>query len=65
MNYKCYEKLQKSLNSRVPFIFCSNEYKIAESTKDYQLRDIAPTILYLLDIKKPKQMTGSSIVAYK
>jgi 2,3-bisphosphoglycerate-independent phosphoglycerate mutase len=48
--------------SRVPFIFCSNEYRIAESRKDYQLKDIAPTILYLLGIKKPEQMTGSSIV---
>jgi 2,3-bisphosphoglycerate-independent phosphoglycerate mutase len=48
--------------SKVPFIICSKEYEIADSNKKYKLRDIAPTILYLLDIEKPDQMTGSSIV---
>ncbi len=48
--------------SKVPFIICSKEYNIADRNKNYQLRDIAPTMLYLLDIEKPGQMTGSSIV---
>jgi len=48
--------------SRVPFIFCSNEYRITEGTKGHQLRDIAPTILYLLGIRKPEEMSGSSII---
>jgi 2,3-bisphosphoglycerate-independent phosphoglycerate mutase len=48
--------------SKVPFIICSNEYDIADRNKDYQLRDIAPTMLYLLDIERPGQMTGVPIV---
>jgi 2,3-bisphosphoglycerate-independent phosphoglycerate mutase len=51
--------------SEVPFIFCSNEYRINKNNEDYQLRDIAPTILYLLDIKKPEEMTGFSILGQK
>jgi len=48
--------------SQVPFITCSNDYKISKSKKQYELRDIAPTLLYLLNIKKPPQMSGTSII---
>ncbi|WCR53799.1 MAG: 2-3-bisphosphoglycerate-independent phosphoglycerate mutase [Wolbachia endosymbiont of Ctenocephalides orientis wCori] len=50
-----------TLNS-VPFIVCSascNDFKL----RDGKLSDIAPTILQLLDIKKPNEMTGSSLIA--
>jgi len=48
--------------SKVPFILCSDGYGIADPNKGYQLSDIAPTILYLMNIEKPEQMTGTSIV---
>ena len=48
--------------SPVPFILCSNEYTIKKSDSRYGLKDIAPTLLYLLNIEKPEPMTGSSII---
>lgn len=47
----------------VPFIIVSNEEKL----KDVKLRrggqkDVAPTILDLMGIKKPKEMTGKSLI---
>ena len=48
--------------SPVPFILCSNEYAIREKGSRYRLSDIAPTILYLLDIRKPDEMTGGPII---
>jgi 2,3-bisphosphoglycerate-independent phosphoglycerate mutase len=50
-------------NSRVPFILCSNKVKELVSEGDNpKLCDIAPTILELLDLKKPVEMTGSSLI---
>ena len=50
-------------NSRVPFILCSNKVKELVSEEDNpKLCDIAPTILELLDIEKPAEMTGSSLI---
>jgi 2,3-bisphosphoglycerate-independent phosphoglycerate mutase len=48
----------------VPFIVVSDDKKL----KDVKLRngilaDIAPTMLEILDIKKPKEMTGESLIA--
>ncbi len=42
----------------VPAIITSIDYKL----KDGGLADIAPTILALLDIQKPKEMTGVSLI---
>lgn len=47
-----------SLNS-VPCLLVSDRFKRIKSGK---LADIAPTILKMADIKKPKEMTGSSLV---
>lgn len=44
--------------SPVPFIITSHDY----STKNGALFDLAPTVLTLLDIKKPSTMTGSSLI---
>ncbi|MHB1253214.1 MAG: 2,3-bisphosphoglycerate-independent phosphoglycerate mutase [Candidatus Humimicrobiaceae bacterium] len=61
------EQMQCSMtahtNSKVPFILCSNGVKELVSEKDNpKLCDIAPTILELLDLKKPAEMTGSSLI---
>ena len=45
--------------SKVPFIICNDEIKLKpEGT----LIDIAPTIIYLYEIKKPDVMTGESLI---
>jgi 2,3-bisphosphoglycerate-independent phosphoglycerate mutase len=45
----------------VPFIFVSNKKNI-KLLKGKGLKDIAPTTLKLLSLKKPKEMTGESII---
>ena len=45
----------------VPFIILSNNLKNI-SLKDGSLQDIAPTILDIMEINKPKEMTGCSLV---
>ncbi len=52
--------------SKVPFVVAGKEYEgrtdvIAEG--DFGLADIAPTILNLLDIPQPKEMTGKTIIS--
>ena len=42
----------------VPCVITSHEYKL----RDGGLSDLAPTVLKLLGIEKPKEMTGSSLV---
>ncbi|ORD99152.1 GPMI [Hepatospora eriocheir] len=48
--------------SKVPFIITSNDYEIDKSLKNKGLKNIAPTILYLMKIDKPAEMTGKSLV---
>jgi len=45
----------------VPFIFSGRAAKIVKN--DCKLSDIAPTMLYLLGLEKPLEMTGTSIVS--
>ncbi|WP_264338093.1 2,3-bisphosphoglycerate-independent phosphoglycerate mutase [Wolbachia endosymbiont (group A) of Cheilosia soror] len=45
--------------NKVPFIVSCNNLKL----RDGRLSDIAPTILQLLGIKKPDEMTGSSLIS--
>lgn len=47
--------------SPVPFIICDLKMKL-KSGGDFKLRDIAPTMLELLNIKKPAEMTGESLI---
>ena len=42
----------------VPFIIVNNEKALHKGT----LADITPTILKILDIKKPEEMTGESLI---
>ncbi|WP_028667825.1 2,3-bisphosphoglycerate-independent phosphoglycerate mutase [Runella zeae] len=44
----------------VPCIFVGNEYK--GQPKDGKLADIAPTILALMDVAQPQEMTGESLL---
>ena len=48
--------------SPVPFIVCRGEFKIRKNKKVYKLSDIAPTVLKLLGLRKPPEMTGISII---
>lgn len=44
--------------SKVPFIIAKSKYKL----HDGKLADIAPTILKLMNLKIPKEMTGESLI---
>jgi 2,3-bisphosphoglycerate-independent phosphoglycerate mutase len=46
----------------VPFIICNSEIKLKNGNSYYKLSDIAPTILDILGIIKPKEMTGKSLI---
>jgi 2,3-bisphosphoglycerate-independent phosphoglycerate mutase len=48
--------------SPVPFIACDRGSKINKNERSYKLSDIAPTILKLLGLKIPPEMTGVPIV---
>jgi len=48
--------------SPVPFIVCSKGFRINKNTKPYKLSDIAPTVLKLLGLEIPSEMTGKPIV---
>ncbi|MCR5225491.1 MAG: 2,3-bisphosphoglycerate-independent phosphoglycerate mutase [Alphaproteobacteria bacterium] len=46
----------------VLFVLVSDEHKNVQLAVDRGLKDIAPTILDILKIKQPKEMTGKSII---
>ena len=46
----------------VPAILVSEKYKSAKLRKNRGLKDIATTILDIMDIKKPKEMSGVSLI---
>ncbi len=51
--------------NRVPCILVSNKKEYSKiRLKDGSLKDVAPTILDLLNIKKPDEMTGSSLIVH-
>ncbi|GAB4392107.1 MAG: 2,3-bisphosphoglycerate-independent phosphoglycerate mutase [Gammaproteobacteria bacterium] len=50
-------------NRPVPFIYLGQRAEIA--TQDGGLADIAPTILFLLDLPAPAEMTGKSLLKWK
>ena len=47
--------------NKVPFIVCDKKYKV----EDGELSDIAPSILNILNIDIPKEMTGNIIIKEK
>jgi 2,3-bisphosphoglycerate-independent phosphoglycerate mutase len=48
---------------QVPFILVSEEYKTCKLREDAALCDIAPTMLEILKLEIPEEMTGKSIIA--
>jgi 2,3-bisphosphoglycerate-independent phosphoglycerate mutase len=51
-------------NNPVPLLFISDRaVKIAESGTG-ALSDIAPTLLLMMDIEQPDEMTGSSLITF-
>jgi 2,3-bisphosphoglycerate-independent phosphoglycerate mutase len=53
-----------SLNP-VPFILIGNNIKQVKLKSEGTLADIAPTILDIMNIEKPKEMTGISLITNK
>jgi len=50
--------------SPVPFMICDSKIKLKDYDENFKLSDIAPTILDLLKIEKPGEMTGVSLLSY-
>ena len=48
--------------NRVPFVLCDNSYKLRKDYSKLSLFNIAPTILEIMGVKKPKEMTGESLI---
>lgn len=54
---------KKHTSQQVPIIICDKSLKLR--SKDAAIADIAPTILELLNIKKPAEMTQTSLIVKK
>jgi len=53
-------------SSQVPFIICDEDYdSLRDDFENLKLADIAPTILEILGIPKPEEMTGESLIKNK
>ncbi len=48
--------------SDVPFILVSDKFKDADLKQDGILADLAPTMLEMMGLEKPEQMTGKSMI---
>ena len=46
----------------VPFIVVGEEFKTAKLREGGRLSDIAPTVLDMMNLKKPEEMTGESLI---
>ena len=53
------EMITSHTTSKVPFILCNKDYKLKS---EGSLKDVAPTIIDLYEIKKPDKMTGESLI---
>ena len=49
----------------VPFMVVSEELKSSKLKEDGRLSDIAPTVLSMMNLDKPEQMTGESLIIKK
>lgn len=49
--------------AKVPFYVLSNKYKLKSFTG--KLQDVAPSILYIYNINKPKDMSGENLIEVK
>ncbi|MBU0668366.1 2,3-bisphosphoglycerate-independent phosphoglycerate mutase [Patescibacteria group bacterium] len=67
--YMIYEKngdpCPSHTTNKVPFILVSSKLKNAKLRGDCGLSDIAPTILDIMDIRKPTEMKGKSLIIKK
>lgn len=59
-NFKTNQPHTAHTSDPVPFIYLGRRASIVK--KDGKLSDIAPTILYLLGLSKPKEMTGQTLI---
>ncbi|HEY4663207.1 MAG TPA: 2,3-bisphosphoglycerate-independent phosphoglycerate mutase [Candidatus Humimicrobiaceae bacterium] len=50
--------------SMVPLVVCDSKMRLKDYDEDFKLSDIAPTLLDLLKIQKPVEMTGVSLLSY-
>ncbi|MDO8518713.1 MAG: 2,3-bisphosphoglycerate-independent phosphoglycerate mutase, partial [Deltaproteobacteria bacterium] len=48
----------------VPFIIVSEKFKNLRLKKSGGLSNVAPTLLEILKIEKPKEMTGESLIEH-
>ena len=57
------EKITEHTNNRVPFILISKKFKKSiKLKKNGVLGDVAPTILKIFGINKPKEMTRKGLI---
>ena len=47
----------------VPLILTGEEYKNSKLKSGGRLSDIAPTILDMMNLEKPEEMTGQSLIS--
>jgi 2,3-bisphosphoglycerate-independent phosphoglycerate mutase len=64
INPKTMEVITCHSKSPVPFIVCDSKIKLKKDNGSFKLGDIAPTMLDLLKIKKPVEMTGISLISH-
>ena len=57
----CGNKVTSHTTNQVPIVLVSEKYKNCKLS-DGKLADISPTILKLLSIKQPKEMTGKNLI---
>ena len=62
-DYTEHEPFTAHTTNRVPFVLVSEQLKNTHLRSDGILADIAPTVLDIMKIDKPKQMTGNSLLA--
>ncbi|KAM0675855.1 hypothetical protein GVAV_000631 [Gurleya vavrai] len=57
------EMVKKHTKNKVPFIICEGENSIEGFfDSEFSLKDVAPTILKYMEIEKPEEMTGKSVL---
>lgn len=55
---ECDNIITSHTTNKVPFILCDKEHELKEG----KLSDIAPTIVELLNLEKPSEMTGETLI---
>lgn len=65
INFKTNEPYTAHTNNPVPLIFISKRKATLAPPKTGSLSDIAPTLLHIMGIKKPDEMTGNNLLIFK